>query len=617
MAKFLDNTGLSHFWEKIKSYVSSQVGTKLDKPSGQAGQLLGFTAENTVGAVDKPVMRVTISGEDPENLVADKTSSEIAAAHAAGYLVFANVPEDGGFQLALGYITDYTAFFSGISNGMIIFIAVYSDNTALMQYSSFPFGQGTPGQYLIAAENGFTLTDGPEGLPDGGETGQVLEKTETGVQWTGDVVKLKTNILKLPGKGNWRFSYANDKIIAIPDDWVFSSDFTNIICSEDGISWSIGNLDLSGKHWNAGACYGNGKFVSSNGYSVIYSEDGVTWTLLDGVLEEIDGSDTYMAYGNGKFVVFSGETKYAYSEDGIQWTLVDYPSGFGRVTDMIFEDGRFVVITTEDSVSSRPGFYSTDGLSWTEFDLPDSKTYTRICYGNDRFVILAGASCIVYDKDFTSYKEITFPGSRAQWSDLCYGNGIFIARFSNRLAYSKDAVNWSEISSDESNISSRLGRIIYGNGTFFAIESGSGSNPDTLLISEDGLHWRDYKQSVINSDSQDIAEEVAEVLKVPNAPKTTTITLPALEWQSKLDLETSKNWYEQTVSVPGIIADSSKQIVHISLPTRADEEAWAKSTIRCDAQGNGTLTFTSKEIISNDPPMPTVDIHVDVTYQNL
>lgn len=481
-------------------------------------------------------------------------------------------------------------------------------DTAKMFSFAFHNLKGAPG------EKG----DPGSGIPDGGETGQVLEKTETGVQWTGDVVKLKTNILELPGKGNWNFSYANDKIIAIPDDWVFSSDFTNIICSEDGISWNIGNLDLSGKHWNTGAYYGNGKFVSSNGYSVIYSEDGVTWTLLDGVLEEIDGSNTtHMAYGNGKFVVFSGETKYAYSEDGIQWTLVDYPSGFGRVTNMIFEDGRFVVITTEDSVSPRPGFYSTDGLSWTEFDLPDSKTYTRICYGNDRFVILAGVSCIVYDKDFTSYEEITFPGSPAQWSDLSYGNGIFIARFSNRLAYSKDAVDWSEISSDESNISSKLGHIIYGNGTFFAIESGSGSNPDTLLISEDGLHWRDYKQSIINSDSQDIAEEVAEVLKVPNAPKTTTITLPALEWKSMMDLETSKNWYEQTVSVPGIIADSSKQIVHISLPTRADEEAWAKSTIRCDAQGDGTLTFTSKEIISNDPPMPTVDIHVDVTYQNL
>ena len=38
---FLDKAGLSYFWGKVKSYVTSQLGTKQDKlPTGSAGQML-------------------------------------------------------------------------------------------------------------------------------------------------------------------------------------------------------------------------------------------------------------------------------------------------------------------------------------------------------------------------------------------------------------------------------------------------------------------------------------------------------------------------------------------------------------------------------------------------
>lgn len=47
---YLNNDGLSYLWGKIKA----ALGAKLDKPSGTKGQYLGFTANDTLGAVNLP-----------------------------------------------------------------------------------------------------------------------------------------------------------------------------------------------------------------------------------------------------------------------------------------------------------------------------------------------------------------------------------------------------------------------------------------------------------------------------------------------------------------------------------------------------------------------------------
>lgn len=51
-----------------KSYVDTQLSTKLTTPTGTAGQLLGFTADNTVGAVDAPESGLTQEQADERYL---------------------------------------------------------------------------------------------------------------------------------------------------------------------------------------------------------------------------------------------------------------------------------------------------------------------------------------------------------------------------------------------------------------------------------------------------------------------------------------------------------------------------------------------------------------------
>lgn len=47
---YLNNDGLSYLWGKIKTALTA----KLDKPTGSKGQYLGFTANDTLGAVSLP-----------------------------------------------------------------------------------------------------------------------------------------------------------------------------------------------------------------------------------------------------------------------------------------------------------------------------------------------------------------------------------------------------------------------------------------------------------------------------------------------------------------------------------------------------------------------------------
>ena len=51
-----------------KQYVDTQLSTKLTTPTGTAGQLLGFTADNTVGAVDAPEPGLTQEQADARYL---------------------------------------------------------------------------------------------------------------------------------------------------------------------------------------------------------------------------------------------------------------------------------------------------------------------------------------------------------------------------------------------------------------------------------------------------------------------------------------------------------------------------------------------------------------------
>ena len=87
--------------------------------------------------------------------------------------------------------------------------------------------------------------------------------------------------------------------------------------------------------------------------------------------------------------------------------------------------------------------YSTDGSIWNATSLPANVNWSSVCYGNDKFVVVAnGSNIAAYGIGGISWSQTTMPASLA-WSSVCYGAGKFVAvvRGSTVYAYLKDYFN--------------------------------------------------------------------------------------------------------------------------------------------------------------------------------
>ena len=97
---------------KLGAEISNELDTKLTTPTGTAGQLLGFTADNTVGAVDAPESGLTQEQADGRYLqltggeLNDDAIFQLPGDNGSLYLGGRNnVPNVGMYASSSGYIT--------------------------------------------------------------------------------------------------------------------------------------------------------------------------------------------------------------------------------------------------------------------------------------------------------------------------------------------------------------------------------------------------------------------------------------------------------------------------------------------------------------------------------
>lgn len=83
-------------------------------------------------------------------------------------------------------------------------------------------------------------------------------------------------------------------------------------------------------------------------------------------------------------------------------------------------------------------------------------------------------------------------------------------------------------------------------------------------------------------------------------PKTTTVTLTTAGWRKG----------EQTVTVTGILADSSAQIVDVCPANKPSADRWAAAGVWCTSQAANSLTFSCDSV-------PTEDINVNIRMQGV
>ena len=169
-----------------------------------------------------------------------------------------------------------------------------------------------------------------------------------------------------------------------------------------------------------------------------------------------------VAYGNGQFVATRSNGVH-YSNDGITWNATN-PVGFvgGKIA---FGNGLFV--TVGNSGGSGTVWTSEDGFVWTSRTAASNDTWSNITYGNGLFVAVAisysaGGGIMTSPDGITwTLREGVGPGG---FTDVTYGNGLFVAVKTGSpgtMVTSYDGFTWSDQSTGISSLA-----VYYANGIF-------------------------------------------------------------------------------------------------------------------------------------------------------
>jgi len=307
-------------------------------------------------------------------------------------------------------------------------------------------------------------------------TGQTAAGSSDGQTWTS---------LALPLSQSWTgIAYGNGYWIAIA-----SGSQTIIVSKANGLGWRTSSL-TSSTTWS-NIAYGNGVFVAiaSGTSTAAYSNNyGQTWTSCQTAVTLTATSFTVSA--GTATIGFTNTTGIAPFTVGSTITLSGFnPTTTTGPTNNINTTFTVATCTTSQVTFTLTGTYSSSILGTvfgTHAGLPTSSNWSSITYGNGLFVAIAsGSSAAAYSLNGQTWYISTLPSS-SNWSSITYGQQTFVAVSSSSggsvttPAYTQNGYTWYS-----SNIAVTSTSVVYGQGVFTALNSGS----TTAYTSEDCLQW--------------------------------------------------------------------------------------------------------------------------------
>ena len=233
------------------------------------------------------------------------------------------------------------------------------------------------------------------------------------------------------------------------NNMLFFTTSTGLYYSEDGKTWTKSSIT---SNIVEDICYGNSLWIAATSSGIYYSEDGKTWTLGNSSLSfrsvGFNGSNMFVAGGSANNGIW-------YSKDGKTWTKSTSLTDDLNTSHISYGKGIWVA-TRDYNSTDMPGiWYSTDGKTWT--------------------------------KSSTDLK------SHQMWSDLQFGNGVWIARDSSSIVYSTDGKTWTENSI-------KLNPVKFGNGLWIGCTNDNSSLIAKVYTSTDGINWK-FVYTVTNVSS--------------------------------------------------------------------------------------------------------------------
>lgn len=186
-------------------------------------------------------------------------------------------------------------------------------------------------------------------------------------------------------------------------------------------------------------------------------------------------------YLNNKYIGIGGTYIY-YSDDLVNWSSVMVPNldPARQIADITYGEGKYVFV---QYYTSNAG-YSTNLTNWTNAAL-QYNTWSKVVYGNGRFVADSGGSPYAYSLDGTSWVMVN-DAKLGYSQSLQFINGYFYSCNSASLSRSIDGANWQAC-----NTTAIPNGLAYGNGLFV----GGVYNSGTIVYSYDGLNFSTYSGS--------------------------------------------------------------------------------------------------------------------------
>ena len=342
--------------------------------------------------------------------------------------------------------------------------------------------------------------------------------TGKNLEYTYDRVTNTTNCRKII-KYNTKFVIAcNDSKVFISKDgksWTDSSSenfksgneislfgYKDCIYAIDGISY---NMKIESKIVYTGA-----KYIEFNKESLENNKDKKF--LIDMSGKDIDivpfniasSTDTYISihnavYNNGTIYTACGSgtsstslngSIYYYDQDSNNVVTIKATVPISNVEwkDICYGNGKYIAVGYSQSA-----IYSTNGNSWTVFNMPEAYNWNSVCYGNDKYVAVAyNSEYAAYSTDGTSWELALLP-SNDKWYKVIYGNNKFIAinkeGEQNKVIYSTDGITWNNVNIGEANDTTKIMDICYGNGKFIIVTKDDTKTNNKFFYSTDGITW--------------------------------------------------------------------------------------------------------------------------------
>lgn len=206
-------------------------------------------------------------------------------------------------------------------------------------------------------------------------------------------------------------------------------------------------------------------------------------------LAAINAEIKAITYGHGIYVALldNSSNYYCYSSDGIHWEQ-GYFSASGDRRCICYGKGRFVTPVWNTTNIN----YSLDGINWYTRNCPTQRNWNACGYGNGMYIILSGSQTAIYSTDGMMWTEFNMgvPNGNYKWTDICYGNGVWVATInnSNKIAYSTSGNSGWTLVNTNATYNTNWQSVAYGNGIFIAVSYIIDEYP-SYIISTDGINW--------------------------------------------------------------------------------------------------------------------------------